>query len=169
MRLTERSYAIGLASDLRVQRLREKKASIEETMRRLKSERAGTETLAHILKRPTVAWKDLPESYHSVTPDVAAQVETEIKYSGYLEREFAQIEKVREAENHPIPDWINYDEIHGLKKEARLKLKSILPRTFGQAGRISGINPSDVALVRIWARRGPSGGAATAEPTTVAT
>ncbi|PTX99611.1 tRNA uridine-5-carboxymethylaminomethyl(34) synthesis enzyme MnmG [Verrucomicrobia bacterium LW23] len=158
LRLTERGHAIGLASDLRVARLREKKAGIEETLRRLKAERIGTEALAHILKRPTVAWKDLPESYQSVPPDVAAQVETEIKYSGYLGRELAQIEKVREAENQPIPLWLNYDDVQGLKKEARLKLKSVQPKTFGQAGRISGINPTDVALLRIWSKRGPSGG-----------
>ena len=157
LRLTERGHAIGLASDERLRRLREKKTGIDQTLQRLRAERVGTESLAHILKRPTTAWKDLPESYHGVAPDVAAQVETEVKYSGYLQREMAQIEKTREAENHPIPTWLDYDEIQGLKKEARIKLKTIQPMTFGQAGRISGINPTDVALIRIWAKRGQPG------------
>jgi len=67
----------------------------------------------------------------------------------------AQIEKMKSSEEKGIPDWLDYDTIPGLKKEARAKLKLIKPRTFGQAGRISGVNPSDLSLVMVWTQRGP--------------
>ena len=87
---------------------------------------------------------------------MAAQLETEIKYAGYLAREQAQIARVQAQEEKAIPDWIDFDLIPGLKAEARTKLKAVRPRTFGQAGRISGINPTDVSLLQIHAKRGPA-------------
>jgi tRNA uridine 5-carboxymethylaminomethyl modification enzyme len=85
---------------------------------------------------------------------VAAQLETEIKYAGYLQRERAHIARNQAQEGKAIPDWIDFDLIPGLKAEARVKLKQVRPATFGQAGRISGINPTDVALLQIHAKRG---------------
>jgi tRNA uridine 5-carboxymethylaminomethyl modification enzyme len=87
---------------------------------------------------------------------VASQIETEIKYEGYLRREQAHIERNRADENRSIPDWIDFDLVPGLKAEARIKLKKIQPRTFGHASRISGINPTDVALLQVHAKRGKS-------------
>ena len=81
-------------------------------------------------------------------------VETEIKYEGYLRREQAHIDRNRADEDRTIPDWIDFDSVPGLKAEARVKLKKIQPRTFGQAARISGINPTDVALLQIHTKRG---------------
>jgi tRNA uridine 5-carboxymethylaminomethyl modification enzyme len=96
----------------------------------------------------------LPELFQKVAPDLATQIETEIKYSGYLAREEAQILRNRADENRSIPTWVDYDRVSGLKAEARLKLKRIQPATFGQAGRISGINPTDIALLMIHVKRG---------------
>ena len=87
-------------------------------------------------------------------PEVASQLETEIKYEGYLLREQAHIERNRADEDRSIPDWLDFDIVPGLKAEARVKLKKIQPRTFGQAARISGINPTDVALLQVHTKRG---------------
>ena len=109
---------------------------------------------AHLLKRPDVAWGDLPSPFAAVDPEIASQLETEIKYDGYLKREQAHIERNRSDEERTIPDWLDFDTIPGLKAEARAKLKKIQPRTFGQAARISGINPTDVALLQVHTKRG---------------
>jgi tRNA uridine 5-carboxymethylaminomethyl modification enzyme len=154
VRLTEIGHEVGLASRLRYDRLQAKKAAIEAVSAKLKAAFREGQTLAHWLKRPDFTWDQLPVEFQQVNPEVAVQVETDIKYAGYLARELVQIEKTREAENKAIPEWLNYDKIPGLKQEARSKLKTIAPKTFGQAGRISGINPSDIAMLRIWTKRG---------------
>jgi len=161
LRLTEIGAAVGLASPARVAKLREKRAQIEEVRAALaatKLDRDGlNQPLSVWLKRPDYDWSHLPEAFRSVSDDVAAQVETDIKYAGYVDRERLQIEKARASEEKAIPDWLDYDAVHGLKTEARAKLKAIRPRTFGQAARISGINPSDIALLLVWTKRGPAG------------
>ena len=92
--------------------------------------------------------------FASVDAEVASQLETEIKYAGYLKREEAHIQRNRADEDRSIPDWLDFDSVPGLKAEARVKLKKIQPRTFGQASRISGINPTDVALLQVHTKRG---------------
>jgi tRNA uridine 5-carboxymethylaminomethyl modification enzyme len=154
LRLTEKGHDIGLASSERLRRVTEKKAQIAWFRRELDATRADGQPLSHWLKRPDFSWAHLPNGFQQVDPQVAIQVETDIKYYGYLQRDIAQIEKGRELEDKPIPDWVNYEEIKGLKKEAQIKLKSIRPNNFGQAARISGINPSDIALLRVYIRKG---------------
>ncbi|MEI9999318.1 MAG: hypothetical protein WDO13_09180 [Verrucomicrobiota bacterium] len=107
-----------------------------------------------MLKRPDVTWANLPSPFYAVDADIASQLETEIKYEGYLRREAAHIARTRSDEERTIPDWLDFDAIPGLKAEARAKLKKIQPRTFGQAARISGINPTDVALLQVHTKRG---------------
>jgi tRNA uridine 5-carboxymethylaminomethyl modification enzyme len=154
LRLTEIGAAIGLASPLRVDRLRAKRAMIEQARRDLDAARVDHVSLSEWLKRPDFHWEHLPEAYHALPPEVAQQVETDIKYAGYIAREQLQIEKALASEEKPIPLWLDFDSVHGLKTEARAKLKAIRPRTFGQAARISGINPSDIALLLVWSKRG---------------
>ena len=156
LRLTETGIEIGLASPERVQKLRAKQEAIAKTRRLLQTVKQEGVPWAHLLKRPDVAWAQLPAPFQAVDPEVASQLETEIKYEGYLRREEAHIERNRADEDRTIPDWINFDSVPGLKAEARTKLKKIQPRTFGQASRISGINPTDVALLQVHAKRGKS-------------
>jgi tRNA uridine 5-carboxymethylaminomethyl modification enzyme len=92
--------------------------------------------------------------FHVEHPEVAEQVETDLKYAGYIDRELATIERVKALEEKTIPDWVDYDAIHGLKTEARIKLKQIRPASFGQAGRISGINPTDLSLLAVYVKKG---------------
>jgi tRNA uridine 5-carboxymethylaminomethyl modification enzyme len=155
LRLTEKGHEIGLASDERLRRLTDKKTTMKQLQAVLKNENREGQPLSQWLKRPNFSWGDLPESFQKISPDVALQLETEIKYAGYLDRDILQIQKARETENKSIPDWVNYDTIKGLKREAQIKLQSIQPKNFGQASRISGINPSDVALLRVYVKRGP--------------
>ncbi|SDT93354.1 tRNA uridine 5-carboxymethylaminomethyl modification enzyme [Verrucomicrobium sp. GAS474] len=161
LRLTEIGAEIGLASPRRVEKLREKRARIESARAELaatKLDRDGlNQPLSVWLKRPDYDWSHLPEAFRSIPDDVAVQIETEIKYAGYIDRERLQIEKARASEEKEIPAWLDYDAIQGLKTEARAKLKAIAPRTFGQAARMSGINPSDIALLLVWTKRGPTG------------
>jgi tRNA uridine 5-carboxymethylaminomethyl modification enzyme len=154
LRLTELGGAIGLASPLRVERLRAKQAAIAEARQTLQAEKVDRLPLAEWLKRPDFHWENLPPAWQGIAPEVAFQVETDIKYAGYIDREYAQIEKTRQVEEKLIPEWLDFDTVHGLKAEARHKLKTIRPRTFGQAARISGINPSDIALLLVWSKRG---------------
>jgi tRNA uridine 5-carboxymethylaminomethyl modification enzyme len=154
LRLTEIGVEIGLASPEREGKLRAKQAAIAETRLLLQTLKQDGVSWAHLLKRPDVAWAQLPAPFQATDPEVASQLETEIKYEGYLRREEAHIERNRADEDRTIPDWIDFDAVPGLKAEARVKLKKIQPRTFGQASRISGINPTDVALLQIHAKRG---------------
>jgi tRNA uridine 5-carboxymethylaminomethyl modification enzyme len=154
LRLTGLGAEIGLASPERLARLRAKQTALAETRSLLETVKNDGKPWAHWLKRPEISWSDLPDPFRKVDPDVAVQLETEIKYEGYLRREQAQINRTRTDEIRAIPGWLDFDAVPGLKAEARAKLKAIQPRTFGQAARISGINPTDVALLQIHVRRG---------------
>jgi tRNA uridine 5-carboxymethylaminomethyl modification enzyme len=145
--LTGIGAEIGLASPEREAKLRAKQKALAEMRRLLQTLRLENFTWLHLLKRQDITWNDLPSPFQGVDPDVASQLETEIKYEGYLRREEAHIERNRADEDRTIPEWLDFDAVPGLKAEARVKLKKIQPRTFGQAARISGINPTDVALL----------------------
>lgn len=154
LRLTEKAGELGLAGAERLARVRAKKQAIEDLMTRLSSIRHEGQTLAHWLKKPEFTWSDLPEVFHVEPSDVAEQVQTDIKYAGYIHREMGIIERTRAMDDRKIPDWVDYDQIHGLKTEARNKLKEVRPQSFGQASRISGINPTDMSILAIWVKRG---------------
>ena len=160
LRLTDIGNEVGLASPERVAKLYAKQDALAETRRLLQTVKRDGQSWAHLLKRPDTSWTHLPEPFQSVDAEVASQLETEIKYEGYLKREQAHIDRNRADEGRGIPDWIDFDVVPGLKAEARLKLKKIQPRTFGQAARISGINPTDVALLQVHAKRGKTAAAA---------
>ncbi len=154
LRLTAVGGEVGLASRARVEQLQAKMQQIDGVRINLSSSKFENQSWAHRLRRPDTTWADLPEPFQRVAPDVAAQLETEIKYAGYLKREELHIARNQAHEAKPIPDWFDFDSIPGLKAEARAKLKKIRPRTFAQAGRISGINPTDISLLQIHAKRG---------------
>jgi len=154
LRLTELGAEVGLASPERITKLRAKQEALAETRRLLATLKQDGQPWAHLLKRPDVVWANLPEPFQVVEAEVASQLETEIKYEGYLRREQAHIDRNRADEERSIPDWIDFDTVPGLKAEARVKLKKIQPRTFGQAARISGINPTDIALLQVHTKRG---------------
>ena len=159
LRLTEIGAEVGLATPERLGKLRAKQEALAATRVLLQSTKRDGQPWAHLLKRPDTTWADLPEPFQAVDADVASQLETEIKYEGYLKREQAHIDRNRADENRSIPDWLDFDAVPGLKAEARVKLKKIQPQTFGQAARISGINPTDVALLQVHTKRGKAAAA----------
>ena len=153
LRLTERGGELGLASAERVRRVREKRGRIEECRRRLGAHRREGKTLEDWLRRPEITWNDLPEEFQRFPGEIAEAVEADVKYSGYVARDLERIGVLREMENREIPENFDYAQVVGLKTEARQKLSEIRPRTFGQAARISGVNPSDISALAVWASR----------------
>jgi len=154
LRLTERGGELGMASAERVRRVREKRAQIENCRAGLASTRREGKTLEEWLRRPEITWNDLPEAFQCVPSEVAESVEADIKYSGYITRDLERIGTMKEMESREIPEGFNYEKVLGIKKEARQKLSEIRPRTFGQAARIAGVNPSDISALAVWATRG---------------
>jgi tRNA uridine 5-carboxymethylaminomethyl modification enzyme len=149
-RLTPVAARLGLAEPARVRRLEDKIAAIEATLTRLASHRVEGVTLADRLKRPEIGWADcvaaLPD-LAEVAADVATQIENDIRYAGYLKVEQERIQRRRQHGERPIPVGFDYGGVRHLRAEAREKLEQIRPGTLGQAGRVSGITPADLALL----------------------
>ena len=157
LRLCEISRNIGLLSTRQYALFQTKKESLKTEMDRIQRESIDGISLQQLLKRNDVSHADLPQPSPSVSPEVAEQVETIVKYAGYIERQESDVAQYKKMENRKIPDWINYDKIPGLRNESREKLKEIQPTTVGHASRISGINPTDISLLLVWIKRGRNG------------
>ncbi len=157
LRLCEISRNIGLLSTRQYALFQTKKESLKSEMDRIQRESIDGISLQQLLKRNDVSHADLPQPSPSVSPEVAEQVETIVKYAGYIERQESDVAQYKKMENRKIPAWINYDKIPGLRNESREKLKEIQPTTVGHASRISGINPTDISLLLVWIKRGRNG------------
>ena len=154
LRLCEISKQAGLLSNHQYKVFSRKKTQYQNELERVKNTRQGTHSLEQLLKRNDFSHKDLPQPNVPISPEVAEQVEINVKYAGYIERQEIEVEQFKKMEGRSIPDWIDYDQISGLRTESRLKLKEIQPATIGLASRISGINPTDVSLLMVWIKRG---------------
>jgi tRNA uridine 5-carboxymethylaminomethyl modification enzyme len=178
LRLGGIGHEVGLLSESARDRVIEKESRIEEEISRLEQTsvapspeiqaalaRMGTAPirqptrLATLLRRPEVAYAELAELEISkpatalLAADVAAQVEIEIKYGGYVERQRQLVARSRDTEDVGIPANLDYERVAGLSNEAREKLGKIRPRSLGQASRIAGITPAAVSLLAIHLRR----------------
>ena len=154
LRLCEISRGIGLLSDRQHELFQEKKGNVEKEQDRIRNERLHGISLEQLLKRNDFSHEDLPQPDKGIAPEVAEQVEISVKYAGYIERQESDVEQFQKMESRAIPEWLDYDQIPGLKNESRQKLKEIKPATIGLASRISGINPTDVSLLMVWIKRG---------------
>ena len=153
-RLFDKASRIKIHSDQRLQRTAQQKDSIEKEIKRLEKVFSGGKSLAQLLRRPGMSYNDLPADLINLkNEEVAGQVEIEIKYAGYIKREKDRIKVAQKQESWKIPGDFNYDLVGGLRAESLEKLKKILPDNLGQAGRISGVNPSDVALLSVALKR----------------
>ena len=171
-RLTRIGGEIGLIPPERVQAVEEKYAQVRREVQRLEGsgipaseelnamlERKGTAPvansarLADLLRRPQVSYADIapfdPER-PELSPAVTDEVEIQIKYAGYLTRQEKQVEEFKKEEARLLPDDLDYAAIPGLRLEAREKLADIRPVSIGQAGRISGVSPADIAVLLIY-------------------
>jgi len=155
MRLSTIGHEIGLLPEKSYLDFLAKEEAIQKEISRLETSRYGSATLAHLLRRPEMSYKSLPNRDDSLTEEVVQQIEIELKYAGYIERQEAEVEKFREMEAKKIPDWMDYNQVPSLRTEARQKLNEMRPITLGHAARISGVSPADICLVMIWMKRGP--------------
>ena len=117
-------------------------------------------TLAEVLCRPEIDYLSMGEIDETrpkdIPADVAEQIEIEIKYEGYINRQNKQVEQFKKIEGHIIPREIDYDEINNLRMEARQKLKALRPINIGQASRISGVSPADISVLLVYLNKGKS-------------
>jgi tRNA uridine 5-carboxymethylaminomethyl modification enzyme len=156
LRLSGLGYETGLLGVQRHRRVEEKKSLLDRELIRLQETRLDGQSLAQLLKRPEMKYSDLPRAEVELAEEVTTQLEIMLKYDGYIQRQEAEIERFKGIEEKQIPDWIDYTQIHSLRSEARQKLSHLKPQTLGQASRISGVSPSDVSVLAIWMKRGPS-------------
>jgi tRNA uridine 5-carboxymethylaminomethyl modification enzyme len=151
-RLTPLAARHGLAEPYRVERLAAKTAEIEATLAALSASRVQGTSLADLLKRPEFTWahavEALPE-LAAVSREAALQIENDIRYAGYVALDRERIERQRKHAQRAIPEGFDYGGVRHLRAEAREQLARIRPRTLGQAGRVSGITPADLALVLV--------------------
>ena len=154
-RLTPLGRRVGLVTDVSWDRLQHKEQTITALTEQLRARRHGQDTLEKILRRPDVDWNQLCElapdlrNYNS-SPTAVEQVTLETKYSGYIERQAAQVERFQRLESRSIPTHFDYSAVPQLRAEAKEKLGRIHPTNLGQAVRISGISPADLAVVMMY-------------------
>jgi tRNA uridine 5-carboxymethylaminomethyl modification enzyme len=172
MRLTPLGYRVGLIPQERYHRFENKSRAVSAEITRLAAvhvsgeervnrhlERWGSSPItgaviaAQILKRPEMTYQKLLvllEEEASLSPEEAAQVEIQIKYQGYIDKQLQQIDKYRKMETRILPEGLPYCSLPGLSREAAEKLAKIQPRSLGQASRISGVSPADISVLLIW-------------------
>lgn len=159
LRLTRYGHELGLIGDDCFNSVEEKRTAIEEETSRLKTVFGGQNTLSQLLKRPEITYRDLKESFpdkvRTFAKDVEWQIQLEVKYEGYIDRQKQQIARFRKMEDKLIPASIDYSAIKGLRKEAVEKLSNVQPVSIGQASRISGVSPADIAVLAVWLRKNP--------------
>ncbi|MCY4401243.1 MAG: tRNA uridine-5-carboxymethylaminomethyl(34) synthesis enzyme MnmG [Candidatus Poribacteria bacterium] len=172
LRLTEIGRKIGLIDDDIYTRFQEKASSIQTELKRLDETRLTPNTatlkrladiaqtgelkqptlLADLLKRPELCYEhiaNLAPPDTELPETVKEQVEIQIKYDGYIQRQQRQIQQFKRLENLRIPDTFNYVDVHGLKTEAREKLEKIRPASVGQASRLPGVSPADISILMV--------------------
>ena len=175
LRLTEKGHEIGLISDERYAKFIDKKQKIEKEKKRLEEtivkptqevnnflKECGTaelttgSRLSELLKRTEITYdslkiidKDRPE----LGEQIKEEVETQVKYDGYIKLQEAQVEKFKKLERKLIPEDLNYDDVKGIRLEARQKLNKYKPHSIGQASRISGVSPSDISVLLVYLQK----------------
>ena len=172
LRLCETGYKIGLISEERIKRVESKKKQIKEEIERMNSVHVGDTkkindfldahgsselntgaTLAELIKRPELDYfmlTDIDVNRPDLPEDVKEQVNIEIKYQGYIERQTLQVKQFKKLEVKKIPEDIDYDNVGSLRLEARQKLKAVRPENIGQAARISGVSPADISMLLVY-------------------
>lgn len=171
-RLTPLGYEYGSVSEERYQKFMEKKAHVDAELERIGNKHASTEkqneflrnhgsseseknlTFAEMMKRPEIHYEDTveidDETRPSLTRNERYEIEVRIKYDGYIQKQVAQVEKMKKLESKSLREDIDYNSIGGLRLEARQKLTEIRPVNLGQASRISGVSPADINVLLIY-------------------
>jgi len=172
LRLTKKGYEVGLISQERYDALLQKEREIAEEIQRVEHTNVGANekvqrfleehestilksgtTLGELIRRPELTYQDLAEideKRPKLNEDVQEQVNIEIKYEGYIQRQMRQVEQFKKLENKKIPKDIDYDDVYSLRIEAKQKLKLYQPVSIGQASRISGVSPADISVLLVY-------------------
>lgn len=157
LRLRHYGYSLGLIDEERYAKLCHKKKTIEEETLRLSKiyKQLGSHgySLAQILSRPETTYQQLLTEYPDVIdhgPEINIQIEINLKYAGYLERQETEIGKLSRIENTIISKSFDYSKVAGLRFEAKQKLQAVHPATLGQASRIPGVTPADISVLMIF-------------------
>ena len=172
LRLSETGYRMGLISEERINRVREKERMISEEIKRLKKKILGATqknnqwleergssslktgvSLAELICRPELTYDavaDLDPDRVALPLDVKEQINIEIKYEGYIKRQEQQVKQFKKLENKRIPQDLDYNTIKSLRLEAIQKLNLVKPSSIGQASRISGVSPADISVLLVW-------------------
>ena len=175
-RLTKKGYEVGLISQERYDRLKEKERLIESEIERLKNVYVGTSekvqellesyestplnsgsSLAELIRRPELSYEAVadidvtrPKLPEDLAEEVIGQVDISLKYDGYIQRQKRQVEQFKKMENKKIPEDMDYDAVNSLRIEAVQKLKEYRPVSIGQASRISGVSPADISVLLVY-------------------
>lgn len=174
-RLTPIGNRVGLISDARMNALNKKLEEVSAEIERLKHLNVppsqelndlliskGTSPLstgckmADLIRRPQINYNDIAfidEARPDLSDEVAEQVELQIKYEGYIEKQLEQIEQMRKLEQKVLPNNVDYSQVYGLRLEAIEKLNKLQPHSVGQASRISGVSPADISMLVVWLQR----------------
>lgn len=176
LRLREKGYKLGLVREEDFLRFLQKKKKIQEEFERLEHTKVFPDsrtndiliqlgssplkkpyTLKELLRRPEITYRELalidPVSATLANTDISIQVEMEVKYEGYIQRQIEQIEKFKKLENIKIPEGFSYENIPGLSREIVQKLSRICPVSLGQASRIPGMTPAALSVLIVYLRR----------------
>ena len=150
-RLTQSAFTSGLVSEARFARFQEKLRLLKQARLIATGTKLRGIPVSQLFKRPDFTVRELPPDIHSLLPAMIWEsVETDLKYEGYAARQSEQNRKLEGRQNQIIPDGLDYGKIGGLRAETRQKLAALRPISLGQAARISGITPADVAIISIW-------------------
>ena len=164
-RLTRRGREAGLVTDSRWRAFEEKERLLQEVRRAAAEVKTNGRPIAALLKQPEFALDAIPPEIRAIAPaDIWELVETEMKYEGYVQRQTQQHRQLKARESQPIPADLDYTAVPGLRPETRQKLSAARPVNVGQAGRISGITPADLAIISIWLGRKHAARPASQEP-----
>ena len=148
LRLTAFSHKVGLAGDERMRRAEKKAQETEALLGYLRDSHKEA-----LLRQPGQDIDPLLPDPNEYRPDSRRQAELQVKYAGYLQKEQSAVIRAAALEERLLPDDTPYDEISGLRTEARQKLAAQRPRSLGQAGRIPGVSPADVAVLTVWLKK----------------
>lgn len=152
-RLHRQAAEIGIVPQKRLEDIRAMERAISAEIDRLRRSHYQGLSLNQWLKRPDATYATMPKRKSDLSAEVAEQVEFEVKYEGYIEREWRQIAKTEEVASQKIPADFDYHAIGALRYESREKLSAIRPQDLGQAARISGVTPADISILSVWIKK----------------
>ena len=152
-RLTHIGYELGLVKREQYDHVQEKYAAVDQEIKRLEHTGTAEGRLCDLLRRPENTYESLAPcdpNRPALSREITEAVEIAVKYQGYIDRQLRQVEEMKKLERHPIPADLDYSGLAGLRLEARQKLNQIKPANLGQASRISGVSPADIAALMVY-------------------